>query len=166
MLDHLPDLIDPYEFAEKRRRIKGKIPLTAMDHLRDAVLNPNGEASLEFEFRKDGVRAVISGRIEANLVLRCQCCLEPLEWPVVNEVCLGVVRSIDEADLLPETLEPLLVESDSAIALADIVQDELLLALPSVPQHSECLLPNTQPAAVVKLREHPFAALAQLKKTT
>jgi uncharacterized protein len=162
MLDHLPDLIDPFEFAEKKRRIKGSMPLSTMDRVRDIVLNQEDEASVDLEFKREGRIAVITGRIDAGLALQCQCCLEALSWPVHGEVSLGVVRSIDEADVLPEAFEPMLVESGDAVALVDIVQDELLLALPPVPQHSECGLPK--PAAVAESREHPFAVLAQLKK--
>jgi uncharacterized protein len=162
MLDHLPDLIDPFEFAEKKRRIKGTIPLSIMDRVRDIVLNQEDEASIDLEFRKEGRIAVITGRIDAELALQCQCCLEALSWPVHGEISLGVVRSIDEANVLSEAFEPMLMESDEAVALVDIVQDELLLAMPSVPQHSECGLPK--PQAVAEVRKHPFAILAQLKK--
>ncbi len=163
MLDHLPDLIDPYEFVEKNRRIKGKMPFVGMDRLRDAILNLDDVANIDIEFKREGRIAAIVGRLEANLALRCQCCLEVLKWPVASDIRLGVVRSIDEANALPAEFEPLLVESDSAIALADIVQDEVLLAMPDIPQHEECHLPK--PAVVSEPREHPFAALARLKKT-
>jgi uncharacterized protein len=162
MLDHLPDLIDPFEFAEKKRRIKGAMPLSIMDRVRDIVLNQEDEVSVDLEFKREGRIAVVVGRMDAELALQCQCCLEVLNWPVHGEVSLGIVRSIDEANVLPEMFEPMLVESDDAVALADIVQDELLLAIPSVPQHLECGL--SKPAAVAESRENPFAVLAQLKK--
>lgn len=170
MLDHLPDMLDPFEFVEKKRRIKGKVPFAGMDRLNDAVLNRDGAANIDLEFKREGRIAAVTGRIDAEFVLRCQCCLEALPWPVGSELHLGVVRSIDEANILPEGFEPLLVESDSLVALVDIVQDELLLAMPTIPQHEECgsspKRPEVKPvAAVAETRKNPFAALAQLKKT-
>jgi len=161
MLDRLPDSIDPLEFAEKKRRIVGSIPLNKMERIRDRVLNGEGEAKVDLEFKKEGRRAVVSGGVEADLKLECQCCLEPLDWPVRSEVHLGVVSSIDEGNLLPEPLEPLLLDETGVVDLVDIVQDELLLATPSIPQHSHCASPKTETDA--DSRENPFAVLAQLK---
>ncbi|BBL74647.1 YceD family protein [Methylomagnum ishizawai] len=165
MLDHLPDKLDPYEFVEKKRRIKGKLALAALDRLHDLLLNCEGAVNIDLEFRREARIAAVVGRIEAELVLRCQCCLEALPWPVAGEVRLGLVRSIDEANLLPEAFEPLLVESEEPMALADIVQDELLLAIPPIPQHEYCGPPKKPGKAAAETRENPFAALAQLKKT-
>ncbi|HYE37057.1 YceD family protein [Methylocaldum sp.] len=161
MLDHLPDLIDPLEFAEKKRRIAGSMPLSKMDRIRDIVLNGESKVKVELEFKKEGRSTVVSGWVEADLKLECQCCLEPLDWPVHSEVHLGIVSSINEGNLLSEPLEPLLLDETGVIDLADIVQDELLLAIPSIPQHSHCVSPKAETA--VDSRENPFAVLAQLK---
>lgn len=166
MLDHLPELLDPFEFVEKKRRIKGVISLVGMERVRDAILNPDTPATLDLEFKREGRIATIVGNIEADLALSCQCCLDTLDWPVRCEVKLGVVRSIDESLLLPDDYEPLVVEeSEGVVALADIVQDELLLALPAIPRHAVCQPPGTEsPPKAKASREHPFAVLAQLKK--
>jgi uncharacterized protein len=165
MLDHLPDLIDPYEFAEKRRRIKGALPLSGMDRLSNAILNPGDTVTIDLEFKMEGRFAAVVGKVESALALRCQCCLEALDWQVRSEVRLGVVRSIDEADILPAGFEPLLMESEAALAVRNLVEDELLLAIPVVPQHPDCRLPH-QPAKIPEPKRHPFADLAQLKKST
>ncbi|MGZ8246632.1 YceD family protein [Methylomagnum sp.] len=162
MFDRLPELFDPLEFVEKKRRIKGIVPLGGLDRLHDALLNREDGVRVDLEFMREGRVAAVTGRVEATLVLQCQCCLEPMDWPVSSEVRLGVVTSIDQANLLPEDFEPLMVDPGAVIALADIVQDELLLAMPSVPQHSDCKL--SKPDKASGGVEHPFAVLAQLKK--
>lgn len=163
MFERLPDRFDPFEFVDKKRRVKGLLPLDKMDRVRDVLLNREGEARIDLEFKREGRVAAISGRVEADLVLRCQCCLEPLDWPVRNDVHLGVVGSIAEADLLSEAFEPLVVEPGNGVALMDIVQDELLLAIPSIPQHPDCGVQH--PKVRSEAAEHPFAVLAQLKET-
>lgn len=162
MFDRLPDLFDPFEFAEKKRRIKGSVPLARMDRVRGSLLDETGDTNIDLEFRREGRVATLTGRVEADLVLQCQCCMEALRWPVRSAVQLGLAGSLEEADRLPEGFEPLLVEPGAAVALVDLVQDELLLAIPAIPQHSECGPPKPQNASAAV--EHPFAVLAQLKK--
>ena len=161
MFERLPERFDPFEYVDKKRRIRGLLPLAVMDRVGDALSSRQGKVRIELEFMREGRWAVLSGRVEADLVLRCQCCLENLDWPVRSEVHLGVVRSIDEANLLPEELEPLLVEAGCRVVLLDLVQDELLLAVPVIPQHRDCKAPGSAMPSHSEL--HPFAVLAQLK---
>ena len=51
--------------------------------------------------------------------------------------------------------------------LADIIQEELLLAIPSIPQHGQCeaFAPREMAQTpIATKRPNPFAALAELKK--
>ncbi|MFM8333478.1 MAG: YceD family protein [Candidatus Methylumidiphilus sp.] len=137
-----------------------------MPRLVDLLLDKEGQASFELSFGRDGKVAAVVGKVEASLVLECQCCLGAIPWAVRSEVRLGVVKTIAEADLLPESYEPLLLEGDT-IPLADIVQEELLLAVPSIPQHAQCgpAVPAPQEMAMEPAkRPNPFAVLAKLKQ--
>jgi uncharacterized protein len=162
MSERLPDLIDLWAFVEKKRRIKGSLPLSRMDRLSDLLLNPAGEAQVDLSFGREDKVAVVEGRVEADLTLQCQCCLEALPWPVRSEVRLGLASSIDEANRLPDEYEPLLVPDEGVLPVADIVQDELLLAIPSIPRHPQCVSPEPDDRSTAAAG-HPFAALAQLK---
>jgi len=166
MVEHLPELIDPLALAEKNRQFKGHLPLSKMTRIQDVLLRREGEVSFELRFGKDGKFAVVTGMVEADLELQCQCCLGPIAWTVSSRVNLAVVSSIDEADLLPDAYEPLLLEEDS-IPLADIIQEELLLAVPTIPQHGQCeaSAPRERvPMPTIPQRPNPFAVLAKLKK--
>jgi len=163
MLEYLPEFIDPLALVDKRRRFKGVLPLATMPRLQDTLLTSAGEAKFELNFSKEGRIAAVLGGIEAELELQCQCCLEPIRLRLSNAVRLGIVRSIAEADLLPESFEPLLLEEET-VRLADIVQDELLLAIPLIPQHTQCKRSLTEAGKPGGERENPFAALADFKK--
>ncbi len=166
MVEHLPEFIDPLALVEKRRQFKGALSLSKMLRLQDVLLNQEGEARFELKFERDGRVAAVTGLVEAELELQCQCCLGSIPWPVKSRVRLGVVRTIDEADRLPESYEPLLLEEET-IPLADIVQEELLLAIPPIPQHEQCALSvqvEHEAAPEPKKRTNPFAILAELKK--
>ena len=161
MPDRLPDVIDPLALAQKRRRLRGEIPLQQMYRLAESLFATQGNARLELQFDKSGRQASITGYVEAMLTLQCQCCLGEMAWPVKSEVNLGVVTSVDEALRLPESMEPLLLEGESEVPLADIVQDEILLAIPAIPRHTNCHHPGAPDPKPEK--PHPFAGLAELK---
>jgi uncharacterized protein len=86
---------------------------------------------------------------------------------VQSNLALAFVEGIEEAGSLPETLDPVLVEN-GRINLKDLIEDELLLALPQVAMHpiGECVsqVPEQPPAGDESVRENPFAVLAELKR--
>lgn len=161
MPDCLPDVVDPVAFAEKNRQLRGVLAVNRMDRLADMLLDPQGFVSVDLQFSKEGRVPCIRGSVEADLVLQCQCCLEPLAWSMRSTVNLGVVGSLDESRLLPDSMDPLLIEAGCGVSLVDIVQDELLLGVPLIPQHQSCAA--SRPAVAVSERPHPFAGLAQFK---
>ena len=165
MLEHLPEFIDPLALVDKRRHFKGSLPLSQMSRLHDLLFDREGDVGFELRFGKEGRIAAVTGSVQAELKLQCQCCLGSIPWTVSSIVNLGVVRSIDEADRLPEGYEPLLLEGDT-LPLADILQEELLLAVPAIPQHERCgpadpLVKGVTPES--PKRPNPFAVLANLK---
>lgn len=169
MLDRLPEYIDPLHLADKRSVLRGQIPLHSLDRLADMLYSDAGAVAVELFFGREGRLAKIEGQIKAVLLLKCQNCLEAVEWPVDSMVKLGIVSSIDQADRLPEDYEPLLVE-EADIPLKDIIEDELLLALPAFPKHQHhCFASNPNNKAdsssdgQSSFSENPFSILANLK---
>ena len=170
MLDRLPEFIDPLQLAERRGVLNGRLPLSTMDRLAEMGADDGGFAEVELRFSKEGKIATVRGRIEATVGLVCQNCLGMIRWPVVSDVALGVVASLDEASLLPEPYEPLLLGT-SKLALKELVEDELLLAVPTIPKHSERCLEKMahKNRPVIEsnevAHENPFSVLAKLKHT-
>ncbi|MGI9212523.1 MAG: YceD family protein, partial [Methylococcaceae bacterium] len=160
MTGTLPELIDPLEFVDKRKRIHGELSLSRMARLEGMILNPEDKVRLDLSFMREDRYSVISGHIEATLILECQCCLEPMDWPVACELRLGIVSSVDESARLPDSLEPFLLTGDPLVSVSDLIEDELLLAIPPVPQHSVCV--SVAESARNSSRS-AFAVLAQLQ---
>lgn len=92
------------------------------------------EYSLRFE-RGPYNRSTVTGRVRAVLRLQCQRCLDEVEIPVDLPIALALIRKDEDALDLPEALDPLLV-TDDAVRPLDIVEDELLLAIPTFPNHA------------------------------
>ena len=86
MVEHLPERIDPLALAEKRRQFKGSLPLSQLVRLQEVLLNPEGLVRFELKFGKVGKLSMVTGYVEAELELQCQCCLGPIAWLVSNQV--------------------------------------------------------------------------------
>ncbi len=171
----LPVHIDPIRMAETRRLLQGTIALAEMTRLGSSLLNTQGDVSVSLEFGIDseGIR-FIRGRVRTEVSLECQRCLEELRYPIDSEFALGLVRSTVEAENLPSHYEPLQVDGEP-LFLRDIIEDELLLAMPIVAMHApEVCGVEVNPALRSDAQkdedtgavaaDNPFAVLADLKK--
>ncbi|HVC27993.1 MAG TPA: YceD family protein [Gammaproteobacteria bacterium] len=141
-----------------------------MPRLAAAVADTSGQASAKLQVMHDGGQVSVQGTVEANLVLTCQRCFGNLVFPVKADFNLAWVRSEKEATGLPDVYEPLLSGS-GRVKIADLIEDELLLALPmaalhTVPQDCGVGARSTSRRAVTDAKEKrrkPFAALESLK---
>jgi len=164
----LPDHLDPWRFTDLGKRISGSYPLASLPRLRECLADTQGEVDFRLEFFNDERhRACAHGVVEATLVLLCQRCLDVMPWSVRSSLSLTFVEGIDEAELLPDSLDPVLVEN-AQVNLRDLIEDELLLALPQVAMHpmGECTSRMDEQASAgdESGRRNPFAVLAELKR--
>jgi uncharacterized protein len=168
MINHLPDRLDLYAAAEAGRELRGRLKLDRLVRALPLFESTEGELEVALELGRDedGTH-YLEGSVQGSLLLLCQRCLEPMEYPLAATFRLGLVHSPEHMPGLSERYEPLLLSGEPA-SIAEIITDEVLLALPIVPLHSgegTCRLPATgdqTPAS--DRRESPFAVLAQLKQ--
>ena len=163
----VPEAVDAWRMVAARREFEGRIPLATMVRLRDSLLQPEGDARYVLAFGIDALKVPFAElRIEAELPLECQSSLQRFLLPVQLVQRLGLIR--DEADeaALPPEYEALLVEADGMLKPAELVEDELILALPVVPvsPDAEVVARDFTPTAEETAQANPFAALAGLKK--
>ncbi len=170
MLDErLPVQIDPIRYAETRRELAGPLALAKMARLGEALYDDAGEVQvrLHFGIDEEGFR-YMRGTVSGELSLLCQRCMEPMAHHVELELSLAIVGNPTEAEALPSHYDPLMV-GDQPLFLQDIIEDELLLALPIVPRHEEdCMVKVEQGSDETESGEpgagnNPFAELAKLK---
>lgn len=170
MSSRLPEYIDPLQLADKRGELKGQLPVSALDRLGDLLIADTGFVSVALFFGREGRLPTVDGELEGELNLCCQNCLQAVVWPFKHSVKLGIVKTIEQANRLPEGTEPLLVETDT-VCLKDIIEDELLLILPAYPKHQHnCLalqsdIKHKDTAADTRVahKKNPFSILANLK---
>jgi uncharacterized protein len=168
MTNHLPDRLDLYAAAEAGRELRGRIELARLVRALALFESPDGELEVELQLGRDedGIR-FLAGSIKGRLVLSCQRCLEPMDYPLDVDFRLALVHGQEQMQRLPDRYEPVLI-SDEPASLAEIITDEVLLALPIVPLHSgvnTCRLPAMDDQTTDReQRTNPFAVLAQLKQ--
>jgi uncharacterized protein len=153
-----------------RRSFTGTMPVAVMSRLCEALASDGGEARFELDFGRDEFdTAYLDVRAQAPLTLVCQRTLEPFVLPVTVDTRLGLIRHEREEAALPPGCEPLLVAGDGKLNLADVIEDEMLLALPLIPVNPDSTLPDEvtgsgqvdEPAA--ERTDNPFAVLRELK---
>jgi uncharacterized protein len=118
--------------------------------------------------RRTTVDVVIAGIV----VLACQRCLQPCECAVDETASLMVVPL--DTDTVPDEYEPLLGSAEQ-LRLAEVIEEQVLLAMPLVPAHDDAancaalVAAQAQPVAAVqtvtraaKEKQMPFANLREL----
>ena len=107
---------------------------------------------------------------EVALPQTCQRCLGPVDVPVSFEREFRFVASEEVAAVEDEEAEEDVLVLSRDFNLLELVEDELLMALPLVPMHDVCPDLPVFSAGVLDMpknsadKPNPFAALAQLKK--
>ena len=163
----MPEVLDAWRMVAARRSFEGRVALSALTRLRDLLHDTDGMVTYALQFDRDPLQVdYVELRVEANLPLLCQRSLERFLLPVRLVQRLGLVRDEAEESALPPDYEALLVPQDGQLHPLDLIQDELVLAVPVVPVNPES--PEVQaewPAQEEELaKASPFAALVGLKK--
>lgn len=129
--------IDPWRAAEQGVYILEAIHVSSLTRLLDLLAEPSGMMQCELTFYRDERRRqCVKSRVWGELQLICQRCLQPVAVKIDVESLLALVQGDTEAKRLPTEYEPLMVD-DPMIRPLDIMEDEILLALPHAPKHQE-----------------------------
>ena len=174
--DFDPFRLDVAAFANEAGQLDGQWPLTQFDRLSDAAVAPVRPAEAgEVRWVARGERRVMRGgeaqvwlhlTAATALSLECQRCLKPVGVSVDITRNFLFVHGEDAAAQLDADSEDDVLALTRALDLRELVEDELLLALPLVPRHEVCPepLPLRPDEDVADDAPNPFAALAALKR--
>ncbi|MFC3551233.1 YceD family protein [Lysobacter cavernae] len=168
MSANLPEMLDAWRMVAARRGVEGRVPLSSLTRLQDSLVDTEGEVRFALDFDRDALKVpYVELRIDAELPLTCQRSLERFLLPVQIVQRLGLIRDEAEEAALPPGYEPLLMPENGMLRTVELVEDELILAVPVVP-----ISPGTEtvegdwPAEEAESeRPNPFAALSALKKS-
>lgn len=117
-------------------------------------------------FCDDSGYRVASGEITTHVSLLCQRCVEVMDHQIVANVEWIAVYEDSLTDNLPKHYDPWILEEQGG-NLYNMVEDEILLALPIIAFHrlDECKGKASYTTAKVESRksDNPFEALQKLK---
>ena len=106
---------------------------------------------------------------QATLSLICQRCMSPTDVPVAFGRDFRFVANEELAAVEDEESEEDVLVLSKTYNLLELMEDELLMAMPPVPMHQACPQPVTLQAAdpdflaEPEAKPNPFAVLQQLK---
>ncbi len=167
-----PDWISPGRAAEGKRTFSGTIPLTRMKRLAALLVDAQGEASFVAAFKADlDKRVIIELQVDAALPLVCQASLEVYDEQVKRRSTLAVTDHDSEQAELPDEYDPVQTEN-GRLAIASLVEDELLLGLPQIPRKPDMRrVEYSTGEQTLKIKDpqqgtkkNPFAALQGMLK--
>lgn len=131
----LPEFLDLTKAGHTPLTVAGHLSLSRMPRLCAAIADAGGQVNIDLQVFKEGGLAVVSGKLQASLGVTCQRCFGLLRHPVDAHMRLGWAGA-GRTQHWPDSYE-LLESGNGRIRLADLVEDELLLALPLAPRHAK-----------------------------
>lgn len=164
MSPDLPQYIEPARLADASEVLSGTLDTDDMPRLRAALNEPVAEIRFRLQFDRDERGFItISGEFSTDLVLRCQRCLEALAMSLEKTIGIGWAADRDALQRVPDDLEPLPAD-EPRIALARLLEEEVLLGLPMAPVHARQACPASGLLEELKSdKESPFSVLKDLK---
>lgn len=173
----LPKRLEASRLAADEQTINGSITVTEQVFERfqqavEAVVAPI-EFVLHF-YRDPEGHSVLEGTLKTQVNMTCQRCLGSAGIELDGEFQLGLAYSDEKAKHLPKAYEPALMDEKGCVDPWELIEDELILALPMFANHpeGECEMAQlaSEPEETLietdsdSEKENPFAVLAKLKK--
>ncbi|MCO5118335.1 MAG: DUF177 domain-containing protein [Burkholderiaceae bacterium] len=169
--------IDIDRMVRRGEALSGRWPLAGFERLGTLLASSDGDvrwqASARRRARAEGGEDTYLGlALAASLPVPCVRCLGPVDIVVDDRREFLLVADEETAERLDDPESELeVIAADTPFRLAELVEDELILAIPPLPRHAACELPvdhgpeadggpDGEPAS------HPFEALRKLRGGT
>ncbi|BDM64607.1 hypothetical protein NFHSH190041_20590 [Shewanella sp. NFH-SH190041] len=167
----IPVSIDPIRAAQSRSSYQGVVPGKQLKRLNELCAGDCSDVTVSLECGVDLQGIVyLKGKAVTELTLTCQRCMTLLTTEVTVDFCFSPCRTPAEIDELPDAYDPIECNEIGEIRLHQLIEDELIIAVPLIPMHedSKCsqgskdiVVGEIEPAQ--EERPNPFAVLEKLK---
>lgn len=160
-MSHQQPVIDGFEFVSSGASMHGVWPLGDFARLRDLLAADAGEVAYELEgVRDERGRPSLRVKVRGTLQLRCQRCLEAMPFEVQVDETLVLAATLAEIHAEPADAHAAdRVVASKQMPVRDLIEDELILAVPYAPRHESC---SARPAPDAEGKTSPFAGLRGL----
>ncbi|MES2118686.1 MAG: DUF177 domain-containing protein [Pseudomonadota bacterium] len=159
-------VIDAFDFCRTSGISEGVTPVAAMTRLTKDCADQSGTISWKLDggTSKQGfpqIHLTVTGTVQ----LVCQRCLTPYAYKIDASTLLMLGKDDAQADEIEEIINDETIDvivGTRSMSVADLVEDEALLALPHTPKHDVC--PDEALVEAAKsVKKSPFDALKGLK---
>ena len=165
----LPTEIDPRKLALQGNLLEGTVNVDDLPRLASAVSAICGPLTASVQFELDESRAKIAqGNAAVTVETICQRCLDQMQIELQADFAVQVIWSEEHLNRVAANYEPWLV-LDKMANLNELLEDEILLALPLVNYHEtgECtgdtFVTEVDAISDEVVADNPFNVLQQLK---
>lgn len=172
--------LDVAAFATEGAQLTGNWPLADLVRLASATVAGSAQGGVPVAWQARAEQRRLGSALQpwlhvhatATVQLACQRCLQPLTEILTADRWIRFVEGEEAAADLDADSEDDVLALTRSLDLQWLIEDELILALPLVPRHADCSIPQAwdagaQASAVPPAEEgeqaHPFAVLAALK---
>jgi len=174
--DFVANRLDVKAFAKAAGALSGHDPLSSYARLMQEVGEAGSERQLDWQARGE-LRVGVQGfsqiwlhlQATVSLPLVCQRCLGPADIAVAFDRSFRFVATEEQAEAEDEEAQEDVLALSRDFNLRELIEDELLMALPVVPRHEVCptevKLAAQDPdfEAHSEAKPNPFAVLAKLQ---
>ncbi|MBS7806628.1 YceD family protein [Variovorax sp. PCZ-1] len=174
-----PDHLDVRAFAQNAAQLQGQLPLSKLKRLAQDLYRQEGDlASKIIHWQAHGESVAVTGGVaqswlhlslQAQLPMQCQRCLQGMSHDVDVRLSFRFVKDEEEANAQDDDTEEDLLVASKQFNLLELIEDELVMALPFVPTHEVCPVPvklqssSEEFEAALEQKPNAFAALGALK---
>ena len=155
-------VIDSLAFAREAGSLQGELPIAGLTRVLDLLANPASRVAYQLSGQLDyrGKPQLVL-QLEGVLSVRCQRCLEGLDYPVNVHSLLKLIGSEEELtqeEMEDDTKDFLVAQKEFDVVA--LIEDELILDLPPAPRHESCALPASGQGTE---KVSPFSVLQAFK---
>ena len=154
-------VIDSLTFAREAGALQGKLLIADLARVLDKLAGSAGYLSFRIEGRMGARnRPQLQLQLDGVLSVCCQRCLEGIDYPVEVR---SVLEFVDDEELTQEEMEDDSMDflpAQKELDVVALIEDEIILDLPSAPRHKSCALPDIKAG---KVKISPFAVLQGFK---
>ncbi|CAN5439248.1 DUF177 domain-containing protein [soil metagenome] len=161
-------VIDAFEYSRLNEHREGDLDIVDLTRLSEDLADNSGSLHWVLRGGTDKIehpqlKLSVSGKVQ----LKCQRCLTAFPYDLVSESILILAKDEARADEIEALLDDDSVDvivGTKALAVADLIEDEALLAIPFSPKHDVCPDGTTEEILNDVKKASPFAQLRNIKQ--
>ncbi len=135
-------VVKPYLLAAQGTTLELEFALAGMNRLKDMLSGNDGKLEAKFDFNVSDFGSKVRVRAKPKLKVLCQRCRTEMPIQLLIDSQIILTRSEEELAKLPDEADVMVVENE--MSLKDLMEDELILAMPILSRHESDQCPVKQ----------------------